>query len=163
MIKYSSFVILLTKYENLPQNNLFFCNNRILYINSLRPSVTKLGSVTDGRPDPARRSKFPVPRVFFQKIYGFRIGISYSQSFFKKDLWFWSSGTGRPGRRTVCWGPKTQVTFETIPPVLYLLSPEYWVLTNPGPKSQRPGFKDPNDKKKPGPGRAAPRCVESRE
>jgi hypothetical protein len=42
-------------------------------------------------------------------------------------------------------------------------SPESWVPTNPGPKSQRPGFKDPNDKKKPGPGRAAPRCVEPRE
>ncbi len=46
------------------------------------------------------------------------------------------------------------------------------VLTNLGPKSQHPGFKLPtgvptikesNDKKKPGVGRAAPRCVEPRE
>jgi hypothetical protein len=51
-------------------------------------SVTKLGSVTDGRPGPARRSKFHVPRVFFQKICGFRAGISCSQSFLSKDLWF---------------------------------------------------------------------------
>jgi len=54
-------------------------------------SVTKLGSVTDGRPGPACRSEFHVPRVFFQKIYGFRAGISCSQSFLLKDLWSRSS------------------------------------------------------------------------
>jgi hypothetical protein len=54
-------------------------------------SVTKLGSVIDGRPGPARWSKFHVPRVFFQKICGFRAGISCSQSFLLKDLWFRSS------------------------------------------------------------------------
>ncbi len=35
--------------------------------------------------------KFPVPRVFFQKIYDFRAEISCSQSFLLKDLWFRSS------------------------------------------------------------------------
>jgi hypothetical protein len=33
-------------------------------------------------------SEFPIPRVFFQKICGFRAGISCSQSFLSKDLWF---------------------------------------------------------------------------
>jgi len=88
------------------------------------PKVMELGSVTDNRPGPAHRMEFPVPRVFFQKIYGFRAGISCSQSFLLKDLWFRSSGTGRPGWHTVCRGPKTQVTFKTVPPILYLLSPE---------------------------------------
>jgi hypothetical protein len=48
-----------------------------------------------GRPAGSGRPELPVPRVFFQKICGFRAGISYSQSFFKKDLWFRSS-TFRP-------------------------------------------------------------------
>jgi hypothetical protein len=125
--------------------------------------MTELGFVTDGRPGPARRSEFPVPRVFFQKIYGFRVEISCSQSFLLKDLWFRSSGTSRPGRRTVYQGLKTQITFKIVPPILYLSSPKSRVPTNPGPKSQHPCFKDPNDIKKPGPGRAAPRCVELRE
>ncbi len=53
--------------------------------------------------------------------------------------------------------------------LLYLLSPDSWVPTNPSPKSQRLGFKlltgvptvkEPNGKKKPGAGLAAPKCVE---
>jgi hypothetical protein len=35
--------------------------------------------------------KFLVPKVFFQKIYGFWAEISCSQSFLSKDLWFPSS------------------------------------------------------------------------
>jgi hypothetical protein len=35
--------------------------------------------------------EFPIPRVFFQKICGFRARISCSQSFVSKDLWFPSS------------------------------------------------------------------------
>jgi hypothetical protein len=34
------------------------------------------------------RSEFPIPKVFFQKICGFWAGISCSQSFLSKDLWF---------------------------------------------------------------------------
>jgi len=56
--------------------------------------------------------------------------------------------------------------------LLYLPSPESWVSTNPGPKSQCPSFKlltrvltvkEPNGKKKPSTSRVAPRCVEPRE
>jgi hypothetical protein len=56
--------------------------------------------------------------------------------------------------------------------LLYLPSLESWVATNPGPNSQHPGFKlltgvptvkEPNGKKKPSAGRAAPKCVEPRE
>jgi len=82
---------------------------QILYINSLRPSVKELGFHADrARLVPFsefsfKRSvisgpKFPVPRIFFQKICGFR-----------------ARRTSRPGRCTVCRGPKTQVTFKTIP------------------------------------------------
>jgi hypothetical protein len=79
----------------------------------LRPSVRD-GARVSRRPGPARL----VLRVFFQKIYGFRAGISCSQSFLSEDLWFPSSGLlGRPGRCTVCRGPKTQVTFKTVPPI----------------------------------------------
>jgi hypothetical protein len=98
------------------------------------------------------RSEFFVPRVFFQKICGFQAGISCSQSFLSKDLWFLGRNflfpefsfkrsvvfrskflvpriffqkicgfrarrTGRPGQHTVCRGPKTQVTFKIVPPV----------------------------------------------
>jgi hypothetical protein len=83
---------------------------RILSINSLRPSVRD-GVRVSRRPGPAR----PVLRVFFQKICGFRAGNSCSQSFLWKDLWFPSLGTGRPGRRIVYRGPKTQVTFKIVP------------------------------------------------
>jgi len=45
--------------------------------------------------------EFPIPRVFFQKIYGFRVEISCSQSFLSKDLWFQSSGY-RPTEPAYC-------------------------------------------------------------
>jgi len=95
--------------------------NKQLQLNLTSSSMSTLNYSV---PLVAHRSEFPIPRVFFQKIYGFRAGISCSQSFLLKDLWFQSSSTGRPGRRTVCRGPKTQVTFKTVPPVLYLHSPE---------------------------------------
>jgi hypothetical protein len=44
--------------------------------------------------------EFPIPKVFFQKICGFR-----------------ARRSGRPGWRTVYRGPKTQVTFKTVPRV----------------------------------------------
>jgi len=58
-------------------------NISILYINSLRPSIRD-GARVSRRPGPAH----PVLRIFFQKICGFRAGISCSQSFLSKDLWF---------------------------------------------------------------------------
>ncbi len=62
----------------------------ILYRNSLRPSVRD-GVRVSRRLGPVRH----VLRIFFQKICGFRAGISCSQSFLSKDLWFPSS-TFRP-------------------------------------------------------------------
>jgi len=62
----------------------------ILYRNSLRPSVRD-GVRVSRRLGPVRH----VLRIFFQKICGFWAGISCSQSFLSKDLWFPSS-TFRP-------------------------------------------------------------------
>jgi len=86
-----------------------------IYMNLIYKFTTSVrdGAQVSRRPGLAR----PVLRVFFQKICGFRAGISCSQNFLSKDLWFPSSGTGQSGRCTVCRGPKTQVTFKTIPPV----------------------------------------------
>jgi hypothetical protein len=63
-------------------------------------------------------------------------------------------------------GPKTIQDLNHTLLLLYLSSPESWVPTNLGPKSQRPSFKlltgvrtvkEPNVKKKSGMGRAVPK------
>jgi len=109
--------------------------NKQLQLNLVSSSMSTLNYSI---PMVARWSEFPVPRVFFQKIYGFRVGISCSQSFFLKDLSFQSSSTGQPGQRIICRGPKTQVTLKIVPPVLNLPSPDQSRSQVPTPKLQRP-------------------------
>jgi hypothetical protein len=105
--------------------------------------------------------KFFVPRVFFQKICGFRARVQADRAgvlsieVLKPRSLLKLSPQSR--------GPKNYSRPQSH--TFTFLLTESRVLSPDQSRSQvpTPGFKDPTDKKKPGPGRAAPKCVEPRE
>jgi len=105
--------------------------------------------------------EFLVPRVFFQKIYDFRAqaqadraGVLSVEVLKPRSLLKLSPQSRGPKNYS---GPQSH-TFTSLLTESRVLSPDQSRSQVP-----TPGFKDPNDKKKLGPARAAPKCVEPRE